>query len=223
MSWGHITQLSSILNNGVGDWELFKADHEAAYKQLPLTLSDQDTSIIALINPRDKLWYGFASRTLVSGSIAAVIHYNVFSRLITELAWQLLGAPLVSFFADFAAIMKRLLVDSVLCAFSEFRSLLGIKLEESKSEAGPDVTFLGLRASFPSHSGDCELSVRLGETKRTTAWIALVGHFLKTESISHQELEKLIGRLSFPPSDPGLGIRPRPTAPALRESTHQIL
>ena len=97
MSWGHISQLSSLLNNGVDDWELFKADHEAAYKQRPLALDDLDTAIIALRNPQDKLWYGFDSRTLVFGSIEAVIHYNAFSRLITELVCQLFGIPLVGF------------------------------------------------------------------------------------------------------------------------------
>ena len=56
VSWGRISQLSHLLNNGVDDCDMFKADHEAAYKQLPLDLPDQDTAAIALRNPHDKLW-----------------------------------------------------------------------------------------------------------------------------------------------------------------------
>ena len=35
VSRGHISQLSHLLNNGADDWDLLKAGHEAAYKQLP--------------------------------------------------------------------------------------------------------------------------------------------------------------------------------------------
>ena len=97
VSWGHISQISQLVNNGAGDWELFISDHEAACKLPPLNPDDQDASIIAPMSPRDQLWYGGPSRTLVFGSIAAVIHYNVFSRLTTDLVNQLFGTPLVSF------------------------------------------------------------------------------------------------------------------------------
>ena len=196
VSWDHISELSSLLNNHRDDWEMLKADHEAAYKQLPMAPSDQDTAVIALRCPLDGLWYGFASRTLVFGSIAAVLHYNIFSRVITDLVNQLFGIPLVCFFDDFASLMKRLLSDAALGTFTEFCSLLGISLKALKSEAGPDVTFLGLRGSFPCLKNNFELSVRLGESKRSS-WISLIDQFLKSRTISHQELEKLIGRFSF--------------------------
>ena len=78
VSWGHISHRSHILNNGVCDSELFKAAHEAAYKQIPLDLRDQDTSAISLRNHQERLWYGFASRALVFGPIATVMRYNGF-------------------------------------------------------------------------------------------------------------------------------------------------
>ena len=73
VSWGHISQISSLLNNWAGDWELFKADHGAARKQLLLDINEQDAAIISPRNPHDRLWYGFFSRSLVFGSIAAAI------------------------------------------------------------------------------------------------------------------------------------------------------
>ena len=36
VSWGHASQLCRTFACDGGEWDLFKADHEAAYKQLPL-------------------------------------------------------------------------------------------------------------------------------------------------------------------------------------------
>ena len=198
VSWGHISQLSSLLNNRLGDWGMFKADREADYKQLPLALPDQDTAAIALRNPLDGLWYGFASRTLVFGSIAAVIHYAISPpprdyRPRQPTIWYPLGV----FFDDFASLVKRLLSDAFLGTFTEFCFLLRISLKGKKSEAGPGVTFLGIRGSFPSSLNNFEFSVRLDESKRC-AWDPLIGQFLKSRTISHQELENPIGRFIFP-------------------------
>lgn len=118
--------------------------------------------------------------------------------------------------------MKRLLVDSALITFTEFFSLLGSTPKEAISEAGPDITFLGLRAPFPSSSTRFELSARLDDTMRTS-WVAMIDSYLKAQSISHQELEKLIGRLSFAQTLLLGGIRSRPDSPALQEALHQVL
>ena len=93
VSRGRISQLSHLINNGSGDWEMFKAGYEAAYKQPPLDLHDMDKAAIARRNPHDKLRYGFSSRALVFGPAPAVIHYDVFPRAITDLANQLFGTP----------------------------------------------------------------------------------------------------------------------------------
>ena len=116
----------------------------------------------------------------------------MFFRLVEDIAHQLLGVPLVISTDDFPSISKRILVDSALVAFSAFCCLLGIKLKGAKSEDGPDITLLGLRAPCPYRSNRFELSARLGETERT-AWMALVGRFPKTESISQQEIGQLFG------------------------------
>ena len=36
ISWGHIAELSRKVANTGAEWHFLKADHEAAYKQLPL-------------------------------------------------------------------------------------------------------------------------------------------------------------------------------------------
>ena len=132
------------------DWALFKADREAAHKQLPLDPADQLYAIIALRNPTTGHRYGFSSRTLMFGSIAAVVHYNVFSRLITAIFNRMLGSPLVCFFGDFASLIPRLLATKGLAVFTRICDLLGIKLKQAKSEVCPAITLLCLLGTFPS-------------------------------------------------------------------------
>ena len=196
VSWDHLAQLCRLSCGKSRDWALIKADHEAAYKQLPLRPDDQARAIIALRCPVTGKWFGFVSRTLVFGATAAVLHYNVFSRLITALANRLLGIPLICFFDDFAALVPRLLSNKALAVFSRFCEIMGITLKPGKSEVGPKITFLGLLGWFPTAENNYTLHISLPEEKRQ-AWSALLADFISKRSLSHQELEKLIGRLSF--------------------------
>lgn len=91
VSWGQLAQLSHILSEKKIDWGLIKADHEAAYKQLPIGPADQACAIIALRRPTSGKWYGFATRTLIVGAVAVVLHYNVFSRAIAALGDLIFG------------------------------------------------------------------------------------------------------------------------------------
>ena len=196
VSWDHIAQLFKSMCGANRSWHLFKADHQAAYKQLPLRPADQPTAIIALRHPASGVWFGFRSRTLMFGSIAAVLHYNSFARAISALANFLLGLPMVSYFDDFAALLPAEIAPKALEVFSSFCSLLGITLKPGKSEVGPSVTFLGLRGSFPS----CDNRFRLGISlppEKATKWADLIASFIKAKSISLQQLESLIGKLSF--------------------------
>ena len=102
-----------------------KADHEAAYKQLPLAPKDQPNAIIALFCPDDGKRYGFTARTPVFGDTAAVLHYNVFFRLIAALVNQLLGIPLICFIDDCAALVPKILENKALQAPTSFWLLLG--------------------------------------------------------------------------------------------------
>ena len=196
VSWDHLSQLCRSFAKDGRDWALFKADHEAAYKQLPLDPADQLYAIVALRHPTSGVWYGFRSRTLVFGSVAAVIHYNVFSRLITVIFNKTFGIPPICFFDDFAALLPRLLARKGLAAFTAICELLGIKLKSAKSELGPEVTFLGLQGTYPAEKTDFVLQICLPAEKKK-AWSALILSYLSQGRISYQELEKLIGRLSF--------------------------
>ena len=196
VSSDHIAQLFKLLRGDGRSWHLLKADHEAAYKQLPLRLKDQGAAVIALRHPESSLWYSFKSRTLMFGAVAAVLHYNCFARSISSLACILFGIPLVSYFDDFAALLPSNLARKALSVFSSFCETLGITLKQGKSEVGPRITFLGLRGSFPSKANDFQLGISLPPEK-AAKWATAIASLIKARSVSHQQLESLIGKLSF--------------------------
>ena len=188
VSWDHLSQLCRTFARDGRDWALFKADHEAAYKQLPMDPADQLFAIIALRHPTSGIWHGFRSRTLVFGSIAAVIHYNVFSRLITAIFNKTFGIPLICFFDDFAALLPRLLARKGMAVFTGFCNILGIKLKSDKSELGPEVTFLGLQGTYPAKETGSILRICLPAEKKK-AWSALTLSYLPQGRLSYQELK----------------------------------
>ena len=149
-SWDHVAEMCRLVASTACDWHFFKADHEAAYKQLPLNWEHSRLAVIALRSPTDGRWYGFMSRTLMFGAVAAVIHYNVFSRIISELMCRLFGIPMLSYFDDFGGLLPAKLARQGLSTFSRWCEILGISLKLEKSEVGANITFLGLKGSFPS-------------------------------------------------------------------------
>ena len=191
VSWDHLSQLCRTFAKGGRDWALFKADHEAAYNTLPLGPADQLYSIVALRHPTSGIWYGFRSRTLFFGSVAAVIHYNVFPRLITAIFNKTFGIPLICFFDDFAALLPRLLARKGLAVFAGFCESSGIRLKSAKSELGPESTFLGLQGTYPAKMTDFVLQICLPAEKKKKARPALILSYLAQGRISYQELEKL--------------------------------
>ena len=196
VSWGHLSQLCRRSCGTGRDWALLKADHEAAYKQLPIAPADQARAIIAPRRPVSGKWRGFPSRTLMFGATADVLRYNLFFRLLTALVSRLFEIPLICFFGDFAALIPRLLWAKSLAVFTSFCDILGIRLKPGKSEVGSRIAFIGLRGWFPRRENDLALHISLPGGKRA-AWAALLDDFIRTRSIKRQELEKLIGRLSF--------------------------
>ena len=92
VSWDHLSQICRRIWQKGMDWALFKADHEADYKQIPLSPKDKAYALIAPRSPTDGKWFGFVSRTLTFGAAAAILHYNVFSRMITALVCRKMGS-----------------------------------------------------------------------------------------------------------------------------------
>ena len=195
-SWDHVAEMCHSIASSSHAWHFMKADHEAAYKQLPLDWDQAKLAVVALRSPEDGRWYGFFSRTLLFGAVAAVIHYNVFSRIISELVCRIFGIPMVSYFDDFGAMLPKQLAQQGLQTFTRWCELLGIQLKKKKSETGEKITFLGLLGTFPDPTRKQKLRVTLTPEK-ADKWSKAIRNVLHVGSISSQELEKLIGKLCF--------------------------
>ena len=63
-----------------------KADHDDAYKQLPVATREELTAAVTAQNPTDGSWYGCIPRTQLFGSTAAALRYNCLSRVIASSA-----------------------------------------------------------------------------------------------------------------------------------------
>ena len=155
----NVAQLSNLLASRGGDWVMFKADHKADYKQLPIDPADQASAIVALRHPMGGKWYGFVSRTLISGSVAAVLRYNVISRILTALVNRYLFLPLVGNFDDFAAIIPAALGRPVMNAVARFARALCFGLRDGKFALDEEVAFLGLLGPFPSARNGGQLRI----------------------------------------------------------------
>ena len=146
-------------------WSFFKADHASAYKQLPLDPTDQPTAVVALREPRSGTWHACVPRTLLFGAVAAVLHYNCFSRAVAKVFTRVTGAPLLSYFDDFGASVPLAVLDAAPAAFVRFCDMFGIALKPEKTDKGPSLTFLGILGPFPSPANDMSLSVSLPDEK----------------------------------------------------------
>ena len=195
-TWDHIAQLAALVRGAKCAWSFFKTDHESAYKQLPISPEDQRASVVALRHPKTGAWMAFVPRTLLFGAVAAVLHYNCFSRAVAVLFTKVTGIPLLSYFDDFGALVPSEVSDHALQAFITFCELLGLKLKPSKTEKGPALTFLGIFGTFPGPHNDMSLTVSLPREK-AIRWGAKIREFALLGRIQHKDMESLIGKLSF--------------------------
>ena len=196
ISWDHVSAIANKFKAHGALCHFFKCDHKSAYKALPVDPEQSKLAVIVLRSPADGKYYAFFSRTLLFGSTASVLHYNIFARIVTELFNKIFGIPLISFFDDFGCLMRPDLLHDALRTFQRFCGALNVVLKVEKTEVGHRIPFLGLLGDFPSLSNGGRLAVSL-TTEKADSWLNLVLTVLKEGRISHQVLEGLIGKLSF--------------------------
>ena len=163
-------------------------------------------AIVALRDPSTKRRHAYVSRTLVFGSAAAVLRYNVLSRLLAALTNRRIGILLVCYFGDFSDLVRRVLGGKSLEVSSRFFPLLGFQLKPGKSMVGPSLCFLGLLGDFPSTGNNFRISISLTHEKRRR-WPRFIVNFRREGKIPHSCLDKLIGKMSFPQTSLFWGIR----------------
>ena len=103
--------------------------------------------------------YSCRGRAMLFGAVAAVPHYNVFSRIVAELFTKIFGIPIISFFDDFDSLAPGPLARRALDSPNAFCEILGIRPRPGKSDVGPRVNFLGIRGSSPCAANGVKLQI----------------------------------------------------------------
>ena len=195
-TWGHIAQMRLDVRRTRRPWGFFKADREAAYKQLPLRPEHTKLAFVALRDPITSGWMAFPPKALLFGAASAFLRYNCFSRLLAVLANRIFGIPLIGYFDDFGALVPANVGRHALRTFERFCNSLGITLKKTKTDRGRRIISLGLQGDFPSPGNKMLLSIDLPGEK-ATARRNTIGRILSEGVVSQDALDSIIGRLSF--------------------------
>ena len=124
-SWGLVAEMRRAAAPSGRDWQFMKAERDDAYKQPPLAWGQSELSVVSIRSPAGGRWYGFLSRALLYGAIAAAIRYNVVSRIISELMCRIFCIPMISYFDDCGVMIPKQIAHMWVVTFAKWRNLLG--------------------------------------------------------------------------------------------------
>ena len=88
---------------------------------------------VAIRRPISGLRYAFRSKTLLSGSSASVLHYNVLSLLSVAKICRVLGIPTISFVGDFGFPARSSTIEAAMFSLKNVADFLCMILKESKN------------------------------------------------------------------------------------------
>ena len=91
---------------GTDGWSFGKADRAIAYINLATGVSAINLAHVEIFRPISWKWYEVRPETILSGSPAEVMRYNVTSRLFGALISKILGIRTISFVYNFGFPMR---------------------------------------------------------------------------------------------------------------------
>ena len=141
---GHIAQLARNVQIGGLPWGFLKAANRSEYKQLPLSPEYAKLSAAALRTQKAAKCFASGPRVLLFGATSAVIYYNFYSRALAVLVLRVHGPPFIAPSMISDSVPLQLEEDS-LSAGSTLAGAFGVALNDSMSEWGAPIKFLGLQ------------------------------------------------------------------------------
>ena len=88
VSWGHLAAISNRFLAKGAICEFPQCDHKSSYNALPVDPRETRFAVITSKCPKEGNYFAFIIRTLLFGSIASVLRYNVFARIVTDRFWH---------------------------------------------------------------------------------------------------------------------------------------
>ena len=131
-TWDHIGKLCLRIRHTDRPWGFPKADHRAAYKNLPIKPDHAKLCLAAIRCTTGLRWYVFLPRALLFGALAAVLRYNISSRIVALIMTSLFGLPVVIYFDDVGCPMLDSLARRGLRIFRAVIHQVGVIMENGK-------------------------------------------------------------------------------------------
>ena len=125
------------------------------------------------------------------GSVSAVQHYNVLSRIIATLCVRVFRIPLVGYFDDYAGIVKNAIRNGALKTIKFVNHIFGFQTKESKDVMSQRAKFLGLIVNLTP-----PWKIVVPEDKRCEI-LGIIRDSLELGRMEPKMVEKLIGKLNF--------------------------
>ena len=134
-------------------------DLKAAYKQLPLSPTDWNCAVIAVLDPQSNEVRYFISYVLPFGATGSVMAFNRAARALKEVLQRFLLIPVINYFDDFPHVDLEVMVVRTQVVMEEAMRTLGWGIaEEAKKRIPPARKFVVLGVvvdlSQSSESGD---------------------------------------------------------------------
>ena len=168
---------------------LWGADHESAYRQLPVANPDQ-THVLVRIPGGWTLW---KHRCLLFGSTASVWAYTRTADMICWLCRALTLSPMVHYVDDYASIEPPCTIQSGFDCVHRLMTTIGFKFKPSKDQ--PPATEQHIQGVIMTIS---ETSFKVSaDPARTQRMTAQMQEFMNRGSMSSDEAQRLAGQLQF--------------------------
>ena len=192
--------------------KMVKGDHKKAYYQIPMREGHKKFLYIVTRHPVDGRLYVWKPISIIFGSVASVIDYNMCSLAVTKICKSLFDIPVISYFDDFLLLSTEddSRVDdsdnpvggrywSTEKIFNEINDLIGFEVHKGKAESGKVITFLGITFDISSQMEDniedkCIITI---DDDRRNRLRSMLDEILKSGNLSATQAAQTAGKLSF--------------------------
>ena len=133
---------------------------------------------VALRNPADNRRFGLLPRALLYGAVAAVLHYNIFSRILAVINDIFPGFPAANYFDDYGFPLPESLVRMGCRIFRAVCGQAGVIItKKKKTEVSRHLDFLVTMRTSPSPETDIPLQQEMADSKKGK-WTSRIGEYI---------------------------------------------